>query len=129
MMMYYIKKYGLVTICALATITTHAVETPAEELVSIKEKVSRAIAKFDSTESELWSYSVSRYEDEEGDITSSIEQYSPQSTAPWLLKLINGQQPTQKQIKDFAKNKQKQTDKNKQGRNIQLKLRKLIDVV
>lgn len=127
MMMYYIKKYGLVTICALATITTHAVETPAEELVSIKEKVSRAIAKFDSTESELWSYSVSRYEDEEGDITSSIEQYSPQSTAPWLLKLINGQQPTQKQIKDFAKNKQKQTDKNKQGRNIQLKLRKLIN--
>jgi hypothetical protein len=83
--------------------------------------------KFEHTHRELWSYTIARYEDEEGDISSSIEQYSPQSSERWLLKQINGQQPTKKQIKDFAKKKNRQSNKTKQGKNIQLSLRELIN--
>jgi hypothetical protein len=77
--------------------------------------------KVEHTDRALWSYNLSRYEDEEGDISSSIEQYSPRASERWLLKQINGQLPTKKQIKNFAKNKQEQ------NANIQLKLRELIN--
>jgi hypothetical protein len=44
----------------------------------------------------------------------------------WLLKQINGQLPTKKQMKDFAKKKQ-QNNSVTQGENIQLKIREIID--
>jgi hypothetical protein len=121
------KKYYLLLICLGAVFNALATQNTTEELVSFKEKINRAIVKFEHTNTGHWSYTVSRYEDEEGDITSSIEQYSPQSSERWLLKQINGQQPTKKQIKTFAKRKNKQSNKTKQGNNIQLSLRELIN--
>ncbi|WNC67715.1 hypothetical protein RI845_14455 [Thalassotalea nanhaiensis] len=118
------KKSYLLLFCFGAAFNISAAENTTTELIVLKDTVDRAILKFEHTERELWSYKISRYEDEEGDITSSIEQYSPQANQPWLLKQINGQQPTEKQIEDFAINKNKQ----EQEGNIQLKLRKLIDL-
>jgi hypothetical protein len=125
------KKHYLLLICFGAVFNVIAAENTTEELVSLKEKVNSAILKFEKTERKLWSYDVSRYEDEEGDISSSIEQHSPQETEPWSLKQINGQLPTKKQIKSFAKKKlnqeKKQSKPAKQGENIQLPLRELIN--
>ena len=121
------KKYCLLVICLGAVFTAIATENTTEELVSFKEKIDRAIVKFEQTQTQLWSYTISRYEDEEGDITSSIEQFSPESNQRWLLKQTNGQQPTKKQIKSFAEKKHKPNNKKKQGENIQLSLRELIN--
>jgi hypothetical protein len=102
-------------------------ENSTVELVLSKEKVHEAIVKFENTQREHWSYSISRYENEEGDITSSIEQYSPRAYSKngetWLLKQINGEEPTPKQVKNFAE--KKHSDENKT--NIKLKLRDLIN--
>ena len=128
---YCLKRYGLLVICVGAAFTAVAGEYTHEDLISSKEQINSAIVKFEKTERERWSYSISRYENEEGDITSSIEQYSPPAYSgdgePWLLKRINGEQPTNKQMKSFAKKKQAQSNAKEQGSNIQLKLRELIN--
>lgn len=124
---YYLRKSCLLMIFVASALTTLAAENTPEQLGSSKEIINSAIIKFEKTKRDRWSYSISRYEDEEGDITSSIEQYSPQLSKPWLLKQVNGEQPTDKQIKHFAEKKQAQTNVKKQGGNIQLKLRELIN--
>lgn len=124
---YYLKRSCLVGICVATSFTSLATENTPEQLITAKEKINSAIIKFEQTDRERWSYSVSRYEDEEGDVTSSLEQFSPQLSEPWLLKQMNGEQPTNTQIKNFAENKQVQTNKTKEGSNIRLKLRKLIN--
>jgi len=120
-------KHYLLLICFAAVSNVLAAKNTTEELVLAKDKVNLAIIKFEHTHREFWSYNVSRYEDEEGDISSSIEQHSPQLSEPWLLIRINGQQPTKKQMRNFAEKKQEQNKKMKQGENIQLKLRELIN--
>ncbi|PKG80838.1 hypothetical protein CXF85_22290 [Colwellia sp. 75C3] len=125
------KKYYLLLICFGAAFNSIAAENTTEDLVSLKEKINFAILKVEQTDRALWSYQISRYEDEEGDISSSIELHSPQASEPWSLEQINGQLPTQKQIKNFAKKKlNKENKKNKgndQEENIQLPLRQLIN--
>jgi hypothetical protein len=121
------KKYYLLLLCFGCVFTASAKENKPDELLLIKEKINRAIIKVEHTEKEFWSYTISRYEDEEGDISSSIEQHSPQSKERWLLKQINGQLPTKKQMSKFVKKKNKQNTKKKQGDNIQLPLRELIN--
>jgi len=115
------KKNYLLPLYFGAAFNIIAAENTTMKLISLKEKVNNAIIKVEHTDQGLWSYNISRYEEEEGDISSSIEQYSPKASEPWLLKKINGQLPTEKQIKRFAKNKQEQEG------NIQLQLRALID--
>ena len=121
------KKYSFLLICFGAVFNVSAAENTTAELASLKETVNRAILKVEQTQKKLWSYEVSRYEDEEGDISSSIEQHSPESDEPWLLKQINGKSPSKKQIKKFAKKKQEQSNAQKPENNIQLPLRKLIN--
>ena len=76
------KNYCLLLICFCAGFNVvNAQDTPAE-LESFKEKVDRAILKFENTNKQLWSYNISRYENEEGDISSSIEQHLPQANEP-----------------------------------------------
>ncbi|MFT5298815.1 MAG: hypothetical protein ACI9YH_004867 [Colwellia sp.] len=124
------KSY-LLLICFGLVLNVSATEKTTAELASFKEKINHAIIKIEQTEKKLWSYKVSRHEDEEGDISSSIEQHSPQLNERWSLKQINGQLPTNKQIKKFAKKKQEQANtekkEKKQEVNIQLPLRKLIN--
>jgi hypothetical protein len=117
----------LLMVSLSTTVDSFAREFTAEDLVSSKEKIQSAIVKFEKTDSEHWSYIVSRFEDEEGDITSSIEYFSPQEDKPWLLKKINGEQPTEKQISQFAKKKHDQSSKKGEGVNVQIKLRNLIN--
>ena len=121
------KKYCLLLSCFGAVFNVIAMENTPEELVSLKEKINRAIIKVEQTQRKLWSYKISRYEDEEGDISSSIEQHSPHSNERWLLKQINGQLPTEKQINNFAKKKQKQSNKVTKEGDIKLTLRELIN--
>jgi len=121
------KNSCLILICVGSVFNTIAAEITTPELTSLKEKVNIAIKKVEQTERELWSYNISRYEDEEGDITSSIEQYSPQTSERWHLKQINGQVPTTRQIKNFVNKKEEQSNNTGQGNHIQLKLRELIN--
>jgi len=129
------KKYCLLLVFLFVIFNVSAAVNGAGvntiELASLKELISRAIIKVEKTDKSLWSYKISRNENEEGDISSSIEQYSPQTSEPWALKQINGQAPTKKQLEKFVKNKQEQrnTDKKEkqQEENIQIPLRKLIN--
>jgi hypothetical protein len=86
----YEEKLLLLTDLILCGFYVIAAQNTTIQLASFKEKVNRAIIKFENTNEELWSYKISRYEDEEGDISSRIEQHSPQSSSRWLLKQING---------------------------------------
>jgi hypothetical protein len=121
------KKYCLLLICFCSVFNVVTAQDTTTELASFKDKVNSAIVKFEKTNKKFWSYKISRYEDEEGDISSSIEEHLPHTNEQWLLREINGQLPTQKQIKNFAKKKQKQNNTQKQEENIQLTLRELIN--
>ncbi len=121
------KTYYFLLILSGAVYNVCAADNTTAELASLKEKMHRAIIKVEQTQKKLWSYQVSRYENEEGDITSSIEQYSPQSSSPWFLKKINGKSPSKKQITKFVKKMQEQNYPQQQENNIQLPLRKLIN--
>jgi hypothetical protein len=120
-------KYCLLLICFCSVFNVLAEQTSATDLALFKQKVDHAIIKFEETNKELWSYTISRHEDEEGDITSSIEEHLPHTSERWLLRRINGQLPTSKQIKHFAKKKQKQNNTQKPEENIRLSLRQLIN--
>lgn len=121
------KYYCLLPLCLSAAFNVIAAQSLPAELSASKEKVQRAIIKFENTNKTHWSYKVSRFENEEGDISSSIEQHLPLANEPWLLRQIDGKLPTKKQIKTFTKAKKSQNEKNKQGGNIQLPLSQLIN--
>lgn len=74
----------------------------------MKEQVTAAIAAFEQTPRKDWAFDVSRYENEEGDITSSKERYLPQQNggSNWSLLMLNGKPPTAKQQEDFIEDKQ-----------------------
>ncbi len=94
----------------------------------LKQKVSQAITKLEQTKRKSWSYQVSRYENEEGDITSSIEQFMPfdKDKQQWALIRINGESPTNKQSRKFAEKKQAQAEEREKGSNYSVKLREII---
>lgn len=123
---------SLILFCFMFIFTVNANINSNDDIDSIKEKIDLAILKFEQTDRKNWSYTVNRFENEEGDITSSIEQYSPHSDEPWLLKKINGKLPTQKEIKTFAKKKNMQiktaNQKSKQESDIKISLRELINL-
>jgi len=121
------KKYYLLLLCFGTVFNVIAAEKSSTELPLLKEKINSAILKFEQTKKKLWAYQISRYEDEEGDISSSIEQHSPLANNRWSLKEINGQLPTKKQVKNFSKKKQEQSDSVQKEQNVKLSLRKLIN--
>jgi hypothetical protein len=104
---------------------TSAAEHNTVTLKVAKEKVEHAIVKVEQTKRSHWSYTLSRFENEEGDISSSIEEYLPQLPQPWNLKQINTEPPTKKEIKSYIKKKKKQ--KVESDSNIKLTLRELIN--
>ncbi|MEO9943773.1 MAG: hypothetical protein ABJH28_18950 [Paraglaciecola sp.] len=91
----------------------------------LKNRVSQAISQFEQTPLAEWSYHVSRYENEEGDISSSSEQFTPNPArvGQWSLLEINGGKPTEKQARKFTDSKS-----NKHSGGITLKLRELIQL-
>jgi hypothetical protein len=102
----------------------------AEKLSALNEKIHQAIVKFEQTDRKRWSYQVVRFENEEGDITSSLERFTPTPDAktPWMLLRINGSKPTTKQQKKFLKTKRKNSDKKQKGKNYSVKFREIINV-
>ena len=95
----------------------------------LQQTISQAITEFEQTSRKDWSYRISRYENEEGDITSSIEQFDPLKDQPkqWSLLQINGQTPTEKQAKKFVKSKRKNADDSDQ-QSFSVKLRDIIQL-
>jgi hypothetical protein len=104
-------------------------ESPLLSQQFLKQKISQAITKFEQTPREHWHYRISRYENEEGDITSSIEQYdpSPASGTQWTLLSYKGNKPTAKQARKFVEGKLEK-DKDKSGHNYSVKLREIIQL-
>lgn len=97
------------------------------EQSQIHQSISQAILRFEQTARTDWSYSISRFEDEEGEISSSLEQFNPaaETGKQWSLLRINGELPSKKQTQKFAKSKDKES---KNQHNFSLKLRELIQI-
>lgn len=95
----------------------------------MQQQVSAAILSFEATPRTQWAFDVSRYENEEGDITSSEERYQPNKDVEkqWTLLKLNGEAPTDKQAKKFQKNKAEQLAKKSNG-SINIKLRDMIPI-
>ena len=89
--------------------------------------ISNAIKRFEDTPRERWFYQITRFENEEGDISRSLEQYNPQANASskWSLLRINGGQPNEKETHDFNERRNKPTGKKN---DYSLKLRELIQI-
>jgi hypothetical protein len=103
---------------------------PDTSPIELSSKVKHAIDKLKQTKRKHWSYEISRYKNEEGDITSSIERYQPNSTAqsPWSLHRINGQAPSKKQREKFIKNKLEQKKKKSEGTGYNVSLSEIIQL-
>lgn len=101
-----------------------------QHLNQLQLKVTNAITKFEQTHRENWAYKATRFENEEGEITSSIEQYLPLNPPEkqWQLLQINGKSPSKKQEKKFIKKKLKQKESKKSGANYALALREIINI-
>ncbi len=86
-----------------------------------------ALNQIESTALQNWSYRVSRYENEEGTVSSSLESFDPrrQFDDRWQLEQINDQPPTAKQQQDFKTRKVKAA-KNEDSKSVSIRLRDLI---
>jgi hypothetical protein len=95
----------------------------------LKQTITQAIRDFELTPRQDWSYTVSRYESEEGDITSSIEQYDPllEGTQKWSLLSLNGQTPSQSEQQAFGDTKREKLEKEGE-QTFHIKLREIIHV-
>lgn len=115
----------------LATASDHNLESiTANKQQSLQKTITDSIKLFEQTNKQHWSYKITRYENEEGDITSSTEQYSPSNSIATSWKLIekNGEQPNQKQLHAFIKHKRKLAQKDNVQGNISVPLRDMIDI-
>ena len=114
------KTIQLITLLVAVPCLTYAQSTQT----NVQLLVDNAIASYQKTELSHWSFQVERYENEEGDVTSSIEEFIPQhdTSGGWALLEQNGKTPTQKQKKAF-----KQKKKNKKEDSLNIKLSDLID--
>lgn len=125
-------KISAPTLSALAILTSLNLPAHANtEQAQLKQQIDNAISRFEQTPRKQWAYQVSNYENEEGNITSSIERYDPalETSQHWQLLEINGEEPSQKQLEKFyqRKNKAKQKkDKNKEEQSFSFQLRDMI---
>ena len=126
-------KYWLLLACFTWTINAQASDNSPNKAASHKEIINLAITKFEKTKKENWAYQVTRFENEEGDITSSIEKYNPAKAIEnqWILVSSNGKVPSKKQANKFAKKKleqrQKLNNKNK-ATDFSVPLREIVDL-
>ena len=95
---------------------------------NLKRSVQNAVAAFEQTNRRDWSYTVSRYENEEGDITQSVEQFDGAKAQgeQWTLISLNQHTPTAKQQARFSASK---TEQGKaEGQSFKIKLAELIQL-
>lgn len=117
-----------VMLFGIQSLSAQTMDPSHHEQSSLKQIVSSAITKFEQTAHEHWSYQVSRYENEEGEINSSFESFQPNVDVSkrWSLLKINGKTPSQQQIKNFVRTKVKQANPEKE--NTTIKLREIIEL-
>jgi len=113
------KTVQLITLFFAIPCLTYAQSTQT----NVQSLVDNAIANYQKTELSHWSFQVKRYENEEGDITSSVEEFTPHTNINdgWVLLQKNGKSPTKKQQKAFKQKKNKKED------SLNVKLSDLID--
>ena len=99
-------------------------ETPSY----LKTTIAEAVKRFEQTRRSEWSFEVTRYENEEGNVTSSLERFTPHQdiSQRWSLELINGQAPTQVQVSDFIGDKVESAQNKEDGNNLSIKFADLI---
>ena len=114
--------------CFLLFIVSLSAQAKTTSLKDLQTVISQAITKFEQTSRKQWAYQVSRFENEEGDITQSIEMHAPHidSQRPWQLLSLNGETPTAKQMQAFTERKSKQAAN--EGKSHTLSLRELIQI-
>ncbi|TQV87082.1 hypothetical protein [Aliikangiella coralliicola] len=120
--------YFMALYLPLKTTAADLIET---EIPLYKKQVETSIKQFEDMDRKRWSFKVVRYEDEEGDVTTSTEVYTPNEDKfkRWSLLELNGKTPTQKQIKKFIKKKVKASKKkDDDSANYSIRLRELIDI-
>lgn len=102
-------------------------KTPSSS-TELQQLVNQALQAFEQTPRERWAHKVVRYENEEGEITSSIEHFTPDAdpAKQWSLLQLNGEPPTEKQIQSFLQNKVKRQENQEGG--LQLSIRELIQL-
>lgn len=95
----------------------------------LQRTIAAAISQFEQRSRRNWAYRIDRYENEEGDVSSSIELFDPAKAADnqWQLLSINGRQPDNKQQRKFAAAKQQQV-KNAGQQNFSVRLSELIQL-
>ncbi|MBZ9610427.1 hypothetical protein [Rheinheimera maricola] len=135
------KKYSRLLLCIafgfatpLPAADTSSLEQPALNMqptaaADLQSTIAGAISQFEQRSRRDWAYRISRYENEEGVISSSVELFEP-TKAPaeqWQLLSINGQQPDKKQLRKFAVAKQQQSKAAGQ-QNFSVKLSELIQL-
>lgn len=129
----YIKQF-LYFSCLLilsAPLTSNANGIDKDVLSFYKKQIEASIKLFEETNRKNWSYKVVRFENEEGDISSSTEVFTPNEhkSKQWALLELNGKKPTKKQLKKFT-NKKLKASKKKQagGADYSIRLREIIAI-
>jgi len=123
------RKYILVLISIGICLDIVAAENRELSTSQLKKKISTAITNFEQTPRKKWAHQINRFENEEGDITSSIERFTPnlQSNKQWQLIKSNGEKPTVRQQKKFIKNKMKQANKKGEDTSYAMSFREIIN--
>ena len=71
-------------------------------VTKLKTFVLRAVTDLESSQLNQWAFKVVRYENEEGENSSSIERFDPRHQPnPWQLIRLNNREPTDKEKHDF----------------------------
>lgn len=89
--------------------------------------VKNAIMKFERTNRLDWAYTVNRYENEEGDVSESVEAFdgSLPYAERWQLLSVNTKTPTADQVHDYQRRKAEQEDS---AQHISIELAELIQI-
>lgn len=103
---------GLVIVTSFSTFAQNDMDNKVkwQESAHLKTSIAQAITLFEKTPMKAFSYRVSRYENEEGTETSSIELYSPHldNENRWELIEKNNRQPTLEEKQSFIEQKRAQ---------------------
>lgn len=103
-------------------------ETIKTDQLEHQNNVRASFKLFSETQRKKFSYTISKYENEEGDVTSSLETYSPAASIAqsWSLIELNGKTPTKAQLNQYLKNKSKKKNKSKNNQSISIS--QLVDI-
>mgnify|MGYP000471332356 CR=1 FL=1 len=130
------RRTVLLALIMMCTIPVSAA-TDTTDLTQAKSLIIQAMKKVESTSLSHWKYDVSHYENEEGEVTSSLERHEPnvnnanssnEFNSKWQLLQLNDKTPTKKQIKNYLKEKQTRADNKKQGKGLSISLPEIIDL-